>query len=226
MACINKKNFRSPYRDIDLKMFRLLCSLHPWTLGELCKQVGLKQSVLSMVFAGKRPLPFRIAKQFLQQVGMREDGTLDSDHGFVFMEKPGLEQELSALLTKMYPEKAGVVFLNSSAINTGEELQDCQIKIGRAFFDGNFAAVLHGSGVALTIAWGLSDHSVLLDYKTPEILLSMTMLPNKIDILKAFVGSKFLFEITWEEVVSVGRLRNVKPKDVLTWITANYPIER
>ncbi len=226
MTSINTKNFRSPYRDIDLKMLRLLCDLHPWSLGELCKSVDLEQSALSMVFSGKRPLPIRIAKRFLQQIGMREDGSLDPDHGFVFVEKPGLESDLVALFARMYPEKAGVVFLNSAAANAVETSQGTAIKVGRAFFDGNFAAILHGGGVASPVTWGSSERISLKDYKTPEVLLSTATLPTKIDILKAFAGSKFLFEATWEDVLSAGRLRNVEPKDVLTWITVNYPVKR
>lgn len=223
MTDAKPKIFRSPYRDIDLTTLRLLCDLHPWSLGDLCKHVDIEQSVLSMVFAGHRPLPARVARKFLQLIGMRLDGSLDPEHGFVLVEKPGREKELDGLLSQMFPEKAGVVLLSGAVAESGEPSGRGTVKAGRAFFDGRFAAVVHGGNGLASISWEANDLYTLKDYRTPEVLLSTDSLPSKLDILKSFAGSKFPMKVNWEDVITAAALRKIEPHAVLQWMTTNYP---
>lgn len=218
------KKFRSPFRDINLKMLRLLCDLHPWSMAELCKAVDLEPNVLSMVWAGKRPLPTRVARQFLDLVGMREDGSLDPQHGFIFKEKSGREAELIEIFSRLFPTEAVAVHLTRSESDPANPTKPPVVKTGRAFYDGkSYVAVLHGSNTNSPIAWGLNQPFTLKDYESPEDILATIKLPTKNDILRAFSRSKFPPMVTWKEVVQQGKQRKVEPEKVLEWITLNFP---
>lgn len=211
MTNSDPKKYRSPYRDIDLATLRSLCDLHPWSFRKLAERVGIEPNVLSMVFSGDRPLPGRIAKDFLQLVGMRLDGSLDPEHAFVFVERPGREKELDDLLARIYPKKAGVARLNGTIMVADARSKRVSTKVGRAFFDGRFAVVVHGGDGLASVAWEAQEQYTMKDYATPDVLLSTTLLPTKRDILKAFAESKFPMQVTWDDVLAAFRARRIEP---------------
>lgn len=219
MTNINKSRFRSPYRDIDVPLLKALCELHPWPLRDLCQQVGMKPSVLSNVFSGQRPLPTSVAKDFLNLMGMKDDGSLDSDHGFVLMEKNGRRTELTELMARIFPNHAGVVFLKSTS-NNPSEISDVQGSTnGQAFFDTRYAAVVHNCKGFPWASILENDSYALRDHITAGTLLSTKTLPSKLDILKAFAGSKFVIQVTWEDVRIACERSDLTASDCLILIT-------
>lgn len=224
MTTDSSAKFRSPYRDINLVTLRELCDVHPWTLGEMCRHVGVDQSVLSMVFSGKRPLPTSIAKQFLGLLGMQVDGSLDIDHAFVFAEKRSNENTLNALLDRMYPEKAGVVWLRRDGIASGNQSRVDGSPDVWALYDGRIASVIHGTGGSVTQKWKGSEAWTLKDFDTPPKLLSTDELPSKVEILKAFAYSKFPSQLTWNDVSKAAERRKLNPYDVLKLISTHHPL--
>lgn len=211
-----KLKYRSPMRAIDLRLLRQLCELHPWSLRELGLQVGMAQSTLSNVLAGQRPLPTRVAEKFLSVVGMRADGSLDANHGFVFVERVGREADLDGLLKRMFPEAPGALHLSRPATPIGAEAGAQSAAFGRALFDGRFAAVIHDS---ITQKDPTSVGDLLLhDTRDEHGLLSLNPLPSKLQILKAFAGGQFARVVTWDEVKLVAESRGMTALDVLNLI--------
>ena len=208
--------YRSPLRSIDRRLLRQLCEFHPWSLRELGLQVGMAQSTLSNVLAGQRPLPTRVAEQFLSVVGMRADGSLDANHGFVFVERVGREVDLDGLLKRMFPEAPGALHLSRPAAPIGAEAGAQSAAFGRALFDGRFAAVIHEPNTQKdpTSVGNLRLH----DTRDEHGLLSLNPLPSKLQILKAFAGGQFARVVTWEEVKLLAESRGLTALDVVNLI--------
>jgi hypothetical protein len=183
--------------------------------------VGVDQSVLSMVFSGKRPLPTSIAKEFLGLLGMHTDNTFDINHAFVFVEKRSNDATLNELLVRMYPEKPGIVWLRHK--RNGSEDQSNAAGSGDiwALFDGRIACVIHGNGGAVTQAWKGTEVSTLKDFDSSPKLLLTKDLPEKIDVLKAFAKSKFPVQANWEDVSQAALRKNLTAYDVLQMISAH-----
>lgn len=224
MKAETSAKFRSPYRDIDLGLLRQLCDVHPWTLKELCRVVGIEQAVLSMVFAGKRPLPARIAKEFLSLLGMQLDGSFDIEHAFVFAEKRFHESTLNVLLDRMYPEQPGIVWLSSDGSSLeGQSHLDGNTNVW-ALFDGRIASVIHGIGGSVTQTWKGVEAWTLKDFDSPKKLVLTAELPSKLDVLKAFANSKFPIQLTWDDVSKAAVRRKLNPYDVLKLISTHHPL--
>lgn len=183
--------------------------------------MGVDQSVLSMVFSGKRPLPTSIAKEFLGLLGMQIDNTFDIEHAFVFVEKRSNEATLNELLERMYPEKPGIVWLQQK----GAESEDQSSSSSRgdiwAHFDGRIACVIHGNGGKVTQSWMGTEASTLKDLDASKRLLSTKDLPGKIDVLKAFAKSKFPIQTNWDDVSQAALRKNLTAYDVLQMIAAH-----
>lgn len=220
MTATETKKFRSSFHGIDLKLLRMLCDLHPWSMTDLCRSVGMEPAVLSMVLAGKRPLPSRVARSFLALMGMNEDGTLDSSHGFIFKEKPGRESELKHVYDLLFAETPAICRLTINVPDTGNQGRPPTIKTGFALFQGKFLAILHTDPASTRLV--NSEHVFARYLEAPETLLSITALPAKIDILRAFAGSKIEIAPTWDEVIQDAKRRNVEPRDVREWLVANF----
>lgn len=218
-------SFRSPLRTIDLTLLRSLCEHHPWPLKDLCKSVDMDPSILSNVFSGRRPLPTRYAKDFLELVGLNTDSTFNMSHAFVFVEKQGRESDLSSLLNQIYPDRAGVVLLSSTTVTSDSFIETKSFHTaGRAFFDGKIATVVHGGEGLTTRKWETRAEFAFKDYETANVLLSTNPLPKKLDVLKAFTGSKSAREVTWQDVQNASVLRNLAASDVLEWVTSKHSI--
>lgn len=219
----NTSKFRSPYRDIDLSLLRLLAGLHPWPLRELCHHVGMDRSVLTNVFSGQRPLPTRVAPGFLGLIGMRPDGTLDPSFGFVFVEHPAKSEELIELLARIFPKGAGVGAVRLSIKHeTQTEGIRGEFETGIALYDGRFAVVVQGESSA-TASFASPESTVQMhDFDTPHVLLSADPLPTKYDIVKAFAGGKFAVQASWDDVRSACDLKGLSPQDVLQMVR-DYP---
>lgn len=226
MTKIAPKKFRSPYRDVDLTLLKLLCDLHPWSRRDICRHVGMEPSILSNVFAGQRPLPTSFAKDFLEFVGLRMDGTLDPDHGFVLAVRPGLESDVRGLIDRMFPDGATIVLL-SSAQDSGAEstsldtdVGSIQAEVGVAFWDGIYTCVVQGDATFTAAYSASNDQWKLRDYKSPHVLLSIHPLPTKLDILKAFAGAKFKAELKWDDAIKVCENKGLTPEDVIEFANA------
>lgn len=218
-------SFRSPLRSIDLTLLRSLCEFHPWPLKDICKSVGMDPSILSNVFSGRRPLPTRYSKDFLKLIGLNLDSTFNMGHAFVFVEKQGRESDLSTLLNRIYPKRAGVVLLSSTTVESDSSMEAKSFHTaGRVFFDGKIATVVHGGEGLTTRQWETSSEFAFKDYETASVLLSTNPLPTKLDVLKAFTGSKSAREVTWQDVQNASVLRNLAASDVLEWVTSKHSI--
>jgi hypothetical protein len=182
-------------------------------------------SILSNVFSGRRPLPTRYSKDFLESIGLNSDNTFNLSHAFIFVEKQGHERELSNLLNKIYPDKAGVVLLYSPITKDNISGEDTSFRIaGRAFFDGRITTVVHGGDGLATKGWETKTEYALKDYNTAHVLLSIDRLPNKLDILMAFKDSKYSTAVTWQDVQIESLKRNLTPGDLLEWVTSKRVI--
>ena len=218
-------SFRSPLRSIDLTLLKSLCEFHPWPLKDLCKSVDMDPSILSNVFSGRRPLPTRYAKDFLEFIGLNSDSTFNMRHAFVLVEKQGRESDLSTLLNRIYPERAGVVLLSSTTAESDSSIETKSFHTaGRAFFDGKIATVVHGGEGLSTRQWETRPEFAFKDYETASVLLSINPLPTKLDVLKAFTGSKSAREVTWQDVHNASLQRNLTPSDLLEWVTSKHSI--
>jgi hypothetical protein len=218
------KKYRSPFHGIDLKLLGMLCHVHPWSMAELCRAVDMETSVLSMVLAGKRPLPSRVARKFLALMGMKEDGALDPSHGYLLKERAGREAELQEVHDRLFPEAPAVCHLKISVPDPLYPTRRPTVKTGVVLFQGNFLAVVHAATGGASFAWSETGERVVTWYhEAPEKLLSLTELPTKVDMLRAFAGSKIEIGPTWEEVVRVAKGRFVEPRDAMNWIKSNFP---
>ncbi len=200
---------------------RQLCDVHPWTLGEMSRHMGVDQSVLSMVFSGKRPLPTSIAKEFLGLLGMQIDNTFDIEHAFVFVEKRSNEVTLNELLSRMYPEKPGIVWLRHKRNGSEDQSSAEEINEVWALFDGRIACVIHGNGGKVTQSWKGTEASTLKDFDASPTLLATKDLPEKVDVLKAFAKSKFPIQTTWDDVSQAALRKKLTAYDVLQMISAH-----
>lgn len=215
----NPSKFRSPYREVDVSLLKTLCDLHPWTLRELSDHVGMGPSVLSNVFAGQRPLPSQYAKEFLKLIGMNADGTLDSDHGFVLIERVGREAQLADLLLRLFPNNdAGVVLLRSAATSTVDGGARSKVKFGRAYFNGKCALVVHSKNAPTGPLSSENDRFKLVEVDSLDVLLSTDRLPTKLDIVKAFAGSKFVFQLTWADFLIIAEKKGLTPADLVGYL--------
>jgi hypothetical protein len=200
---------------LDLPLLRQLCEFHRWPMTRLCETTGLEKSVLSNVLAGRRPLPKRIAAEFLSRVGMLPDGTLNSNHCFVFDQRVGREDELSGLVHKLFPNGGAFVDLANQWINRGNA-KNPDPRAGKALWDGLFTAVIrfdksqYSDDVKLRSDWtfmGLDDSA--------ENFLSDDILPNRSDVLEAFAATDFVPPISWLDVQNYAKQQGLSPTVVL-----------
>lgn len=89
--------------DLDRKMVRELCDLHPLDMSQLCAKVGLNKTAFSNFLTGRRPLPEKFAPQFLRQIGLTVKGGIDSRHLFYFAVGPGLEDLAAKWIGRLLP---------------------------------------------------------------------------------------------------------------------------
>lgn len=218
---MNPSKFRSPYRDLDLKLLRSLCNLHPWPMLEICKFLGIGRSVLTNVFSGQRPIPTRVAQNFLDFVGMRYDGSLDPNHVFILKEKPGNEAELADLLARIFPiNPASTVTLVASRINESCEATSFKSKHGLIYFDGLYAAVVHNSDKKTEPVIRENNRWKLIDSGPSDNLLSTHPLPTKLDVLRTVSGSNFPIKITWKQVEDASKAKGMDAAHVLQLINS------
>lgn len=215
---MNPSKFRSPYRDIDLKLLRELCNLHPWTMMEICQYVGIGRSVLTNVFSGQRPIPTRVAQKFLDFVGMQPDGSLDREHAFILQERPGNEEALADLFKRIFPtNRAGSVKLIAPGVTESGEQDPLKPRSGTAYFDGQFAAVVHGIN-KVEPASHSDEKWKMIDVSSSDILLSKHPLPTKLDVLRKVSVADFQIQITWDQVILASKAKGLDASDVLQFI--------
>jgi hypothetical protein len=185
----------------------------------------METSVLSMVLSGKRPLPSRVARQFLALMGMKDDGALDPSHGFLLKERPGREAELQHVQDRLFAETPAVCHLKIAVSDPVNPTRKPTEKTGVVLFQGNFLAVVHATAGSTSSRWSETNERVLTWYhEAPEKLLSLTELPTKVEMLKAFAGSKIEIGPTWDEVVSEAKRRNVEPRVAMNWVQTNFSV--
>lgn len=227
MNTTTSTRFRSSFHDINLDLLKKLCDFHPWTRAELCKAVDMEASVLSMVLAGKRPLPGRVAKKFLALMGMKDDGSLDHMHGFVFRERAGRESELLEFLEQLYPEDPIAFGLKVSVADPVNLEKPPFFRLGLVLISRRYQCIVHTPpGSKLHLRWTpLKAEDVQMGVP-PEVLMSLTNLPSKLDIAQAIANHVLDLGPKWPDVIQAARKRNVSPRDVLAWLEANYSVPR
>lgn len=205
----------SPLRTLDTGLVKALCELHPWDSKVLCEKSGLDPTVLSHFFAGRRPLPMRVAGKFLSLLGLRVDGSIDTDHCFVLKEQVGNEALLKSCMTWLFPNGGKIIHLNNEWINCGKaHLLFEDIRHGVACFDGRIAAVIHGNPMCQSPQF--SGHWELRDYDNrADRLLSLAELPTKANVAFEFAHSQFVPETTWEDVQRYAETAGLTPYDTL-----------
>ena len=209
----------SPLTKLDGELVKGLCDLHPWDLGRLCREVDLDRTVLSHFFAGRRPLPKKVAKAFLGQIGLRLSGEIDPRHCFVIYPRMGKEDLATEWIGRMFPNGGKRIDLSTEWVNHGRAQQDPDLRAyGSALFDGRIAVVFHESGesdgpITLPGKWDLVDYN-----NSAEGLLSIGVLPRKDDVMRAFANADFLGETTWEQVRIQAVASGLSPFDVLQLI--------
>lgn len=194
-------------------------------MAELCRAVGMETSVLSMVLAGKRPLPSRVARPFLALVGMKDDGALDPSHGYLLKDRPGREAELQHVQDRLFAETPAVCHLKTAVSDPMYPTRRPTEKTGVVLFQGNFLAVIHATAGSTSSRWSETNARVVTWYhEAPEKLLSLTELPTKVDMLTAFAGSKIEIGPSWDEVIREAKRRNVEPRVAMNWVETNFSV--
>jgi len=187
---------------------------------EICEFVGIGRSVLTNVFSGQRPIPTRVAQKFLDFVGMQSDGSLNPDHAFIVQERAGNEEEISALMAKIYPNNvAGAVKLIAPGVTANGEPDPLKPKHGVAYFDGQFAVVVHNTN-KVEPAVELDDQWKMVDIGSSDVLLSTSPLPTKLDVLKTVSVADFQIKITWDQVIAAGEAKGMDASHVLQLINS------
>jgi hypothetical protein len=227
MSTEPSKRFRSTYHDIDLQLLKQLCDLHPWSRAQLCKAVDMEPAVLSMVLAGKRPLPTRVARQFLDLMGMTEDGSLDRSHLFIFSVRSGQEDDLLLILGKIFfPDSKVKSILNcqiKAHVPNADPSNPPSLRTGYALFNGSSMAVVHAAIDSKVGGWWNPGQGVVTrQVANPEVLLSTEVLPTRSDLIKAVHGSNALLNPTWAEVIEEAKRRNVESHEVMLWLKEHF----
>jgi hypothetical protein len=187
---------------------------------EICEFVGIGRSVLTNVFSGQRPIPTRVAQKFLDFVGMQSDGSLDPDHAFILQERPGNEGEIADLMAKIFPANtAGSVQLIAPGVTAEGEPDLLKPRYGTAYFDGQFAVVLHGAKKAEP-AVPLDDQWKMIAVGSSDVLLSTNPLPSKLDVLKTVSVADFQIKISWEHVMNASQAKGFDEAYVLQLINS------
>lgn len=185
---------------------------------EICEHVGIGRSVLTNVFSGQRPIPTRVAQKFLDFVGMQADGSLNPDHAFIVQERSGNEDEILELMSKIFPKNAaGSVQLLAPGIASDGEPDVLKPRHGVAYFDGQFAVVVHSTKKAEPSV-RLDDQWKMIDVDSSDVLLSINPLPCKMDVLKTVSVADFQIKITWEQVIAAGEAKGMDAAQVLQLI--------
>ena len=194
-------------------------------MAELCRAVGMETSVLSMVLAGKRPLPSRVARPFLALVGMKDDGALDPSHGYLLKDRPGREAELQHVQDRLFAETPAVCHLKTAVSDPMYPTRRPTEKTGVVLFQGNFLAVIHATAGSTSSRRSETNARVVTWYhEAPEKLLSLTELPTKVDMLTAFASSKIEIGPSWDEVIREAKRRNVEPRVAMNWVETNFSV--
>ena len=181
-------------------------------------------SVLSMVLAGRRPLPNRVARPFLELMGMNEDGSFIKEHGFIFVEKPGREAVLREVHDHLFPETPVACQLSASVPDPKDPTKPPSVKSGFLLFAQGFVAVVHAKADSNLLSWWNKSEKVRnRTYEAPEKILSTTELPSWWDILVTFREMKIEIDPTWDEVISAAKRRRVEARHVMKWLETNFP---
>ena len=222
---ITKNNRRtSPLSNLDRDLVKVLCDVHPWGLKELCEKVGLDNTVLSHFFAGRRPLPSKVAVSFLRQIGLRSDGKFDAEYCFVFKPPLGMEARLAQLISLIFPKGGRRIALINEFITYGKaKSYRLDETVGYALFDGITAAVIHindSSDVKLILPGKWKSVS---NDAAGDALLSLDDLPKKSDVMVWFVAEgSDAPEINWGSVETEARTKGLTPSDVLQMIKSSH----
>lgn len=157
----------------------------------------------------------RNAAEFLSLVGMLPDGTLNSNHCFVFEQRAGREEELAELVHKLFPTGGAYADLSNEWINCGKA-RNPDPRSGKALWDGLFAAVIrydkssHSEEVKLRSDWAFMAFD-----DSAENLLSDDILPTRSNLLEAFAASDFVPTISWLDVQNYAKQQGLSPTVVL-----------
>lgn len=214
----------SPLSSLDRGLFKQLCELHPWDLSRLSAAVKLTPSVLSHVFAGRRPLPQKVAHKLLSLLGMTPSGELNRSHLFVLQSKAGAEPQLLSFLERLFPEGAEVVDLNDYPLDKASEdiPPDHETKFGFALSDGKSAALIRGCSSDWVVGKDTDRWPVISSEAGAEALLNEDRFPPKSEVV-ALVSRVPAFnqrvrDADWELVRNEAESRGVTASMILAYL--------
>lgn len=216
----------SALAGLDRVAVRELCDLHPWELGRLCAAGGLDRTVLSHFFAGRRPIPQRVAVGFLSQLGMRVSGELDPQHAFFFYVRPGYSELAGRWIERLFP--GGGTRL---AISNDMELQaagssPAASKRGVVLFDGNHAAVVQDQDAGDVCGWMHGAWDDIGHDDRAGALLDHDHLPSKAAVAAAVQGvptfERYVWnDPDWDEVKQEAIRQGCGAREVLSLLQAS-----
>ncbi len=216
----------SALAGLDRVAVRELCDLHPWELGRLCAAGGLDRTVLSHFFAGRRPIPQRVAVGFLSQLGMRVSGELDPQHAFFFYVRPGYSELAGRWIERLFP--GGGTRL---AISNDMELQaagssPAASKRGVVLFDGNHAAVVQDQDAGDVCGWMRGAWDDIGHDDRAGALLDHDHLPSKAAVAAAVQGvptfERYVWnDPDWDEVKQEAIRQGCGAREVLSLLQAS-----
>jgi len=189
----------SAIAGLDRVAVRELCDLHPWDLGRLCEAAGVDRTVLSHFFAGRRPLPQRVAVGFLRQLGMHASGDLDPQHGFFFYVRPGYSELAAKWVERLFPG-GGKRLEISNDLEVDESGSDpAPSKRGVLLVDGNFAAVVQDAAAREGSEWIRGTWEDIGHEDEAGALLDHDHLPSRAVIAAAVQGVPTFERYVWDD---------------------------
>lgn len=189
----------SAIAGLDRVTVRELCDLHPWDLGRLCEAAGVDRTVLSHFFAGRRPLPQRVAVGFLRQLGMRVSGDLDPQHGFFFYVRPGYSELAAKWVERLFPG-GGKRLEISTDLEVDAALPGAAAsKRGVVLVDGNHTAVVQDAAAREASEWMSGAWEDIGHEDRAGALLDHEHLPSKAAIAAAVQGVPTFERYVWDD---------------------------
>jgi len=204
----------SPIADLDREQIKELCDLHPWEMGQMCEKVGLNKSVLSNFLAGRRPFPQKFAPTFLRQIGLNVKGEIDLRHCFYLTVGPGLEDLAAKWIKRLFPLGGTMCILYRYMRSDDPGEGEYRVEAGVALAGGEFVAVVRDDVNFGDFAWipGVWEAGDSLD---ADVLLDMTRLPAKKDVLAAMASVPTYDHMIWGEIQRVAEAAGFTGDDVL-----------
>lgn len=217
---------RSPLGNLEPRLLNELCELHPWDLGRLSSEAGIDRSVLSHVFAGRRPLPQHAASRLLGLIGLLPSGEIDASHLFVWRAQIATSELLKEWLERLMPDGAEIVEIEATSRLAAEG--SGSIDHGWAIFNGQTAALILASpGCNLPVVG--QDGWKIIDYTDDqENFLQTEQFPSRDKVVRLVADVPTFERLVmqhpgWESVKRAAVDKGLSVDEVLALINAYKP---